>query len=527
MKSVKKLFALLLVTVLAIGIAGCGTGGSSSGGTSSDGKIRVAMQDPNVPIDMQKQTNSYLMMVADQITEPLINLDNDGQLSPLLIKEMPKISDDGLTYSFELKDDIKFHNGDTVKSSDVKYSFERLLTKGVMGAMIDQVQGAQNLIDGSATSLEGFKIIDDQKFDLVLEQPYSPFPSALATPYVCVFPQKACEEAGDDWGRTVLYGTGPYKLDSYTAGQGIEISKFDEYHGEAAKNAGVSFKFIEDMNTQVMEFQKGNVDVLQLDATLYPQYKDNADIKDAIHSFNPVGLVYLAPNMDKITEPKVREALSYAINREDICNNLMNGTATPAKTFIPEGLIGYDDSVPAYEYNPQKAKQLLAEAGYPDGYTVDLPVSAKYSFLVKVATAIQDQAREAGFTINVQQMDGAAYSDMAKSANVPLSTSNWYVDYIDPDGMIYQRFSSTTTMNNSSSRYNNPEFNALIDEARQITDEAKRQELYSKADNILTRQDYGAIPLFNETKYYLQNPAIKNFEVTDMFRFHFNTAELS
>ena len=93
--------------------------------------------------------------------------------------------------------------------------------------------------------------------------------------------------------------------------------------------------------------------------------------------------------------------------------------------------------------------------------------------------------------------------------------------------MIYQRFSSTTTMNNSSSRYNNPEFNALIDEARQITDEAKRQELYSKADNILTRQDYGAIPLFNETKYYLQNPAIKNFEVTDMFRFHFNTAELS
>ena len=155
MKSVKKLFALLLVTVLAIGIAGCGTGGSSPGGTSSDGKIRVAMQDPNVPIDMQKQTNSYLMMVADQITEPLINLDNDGQLSPLLIKEMPKISDDGLTYSFELKDDIKFHNGDTVKSSDVKYSFERLLTKGVMGAMIDQVQGAQNLIDGSATSLEG------------------------------------------------------------------------------------------------------------------------------------------------------------------------------------------------------------------------------------------------------------------------------------------------------------------------------------------------------------------------------------
>ena len=128
MKSVKKLFALLLVAVLAIGVAGCGTGGSSSGGTSSDGKVRVAMQDPNVPIDPQKQTSSYLMMVADQITQPLISLKNDGTLAPELIKEMPKISDDGLTYSFELKDNVKFHNGETVKTSDVKYSFERLLT---------------------------------------------------------------------------------------------------------------------------------------------------------------------------------------------------------------------------------------------------------------------------------------------------------------------------------------------------------------------------------------------------------------
>lgn len=526
MKNVKKLVVLLLVAVLAIGAAGCGTGGGSSKGTSADGKVRVAMQDPNVPIDPQKQTNSYLMMVADQVVEPLIALDNNGSLSPALIKEMPKISADGLTYSFELKD-AKFHNGETVKSSDVKYSFERLLTKGVMGAMIDQIAGAQALIGKSATSLEGFKIIDDKKFELVLEQPYSPFPSALATTYVSIYPQKACEEAGDDWGRTVLYGTGPYKLDSYTAGQGIEVSKFDDYYGEKAKNNGVSFKFVEDMNTQVMEFQKGNVDILQLDATLYPQYKDNADIKDAIHGFNPIGLVYLAPNMDKIVEPKVREALSYAIDRETICNNLMNGTATTAKTFIPDGLIGYNKSAAAYEYNPEKAKQLLAEAGYPDGYKIDMPVSTKYSFLVKVATAIQDQGKQAGFEINVQQMDGAAYSAMAKSANVPLGISNWYVDYIDPDGMIYQRFSNTTTMNNSSSRYNNPEFNALIDEARQITDETKRQELYQKADEILTRQDYGAIPLFNETKYYLQNPAVKNFEVTDMFRFHFKTAELS
>lgn len=130
-------------------------------------------------------------MVADQITQPLISLKNDGTLAPELIKEMPKISDDGLTYSFELKDNVKFHNGETVKTSDVKYSFERLLTEGVMGSMIDQIVGAQALIDKTATSLEGFKIIDDQKFDIVLEQPFSPFTSTIATAYVAIYPEQA------------------------------------------------------------------------------------------------------------------------------------------------------------------------------------------------------------------------------------------------------------------------------------------------------------------------------------------------
>ena len=210
------------------------------------------------------------------------------------------------------------------------------------------------MIDKTATSLEGFKIIDDQKFDIVLEQPFSPFTSTIATAYVAIYPEKACKDAGADWGRTVLYGTGPYKMDSYVAGQGIECSKFDDYHGEPAKNAGVSFKFMEDANTQVMEFQKGNIDIVQLDATLYPQYKDNADIKDSIHSFMPIGEIYLTPSVEMIPEVKVREALSYAIDREAICKDLLNGTAVPAKTFLPEGLIGYNESAPAYEYNPEK-----------------------------------------------------------------------------------------------------------------------------------------------------------------------------
>ncbi len=522
MKSIKIVLAILLVAAVALTFAGCG-----SGSAGSSEKIRVATADPNVPIDPHKQTSSYVGMISDSIVQPIIKIEADGSLSPLLIKEMPTISEDGLTYTFELKDGVKFHNGETLKTSDVKYSYTRMLQAQVMSTMLDCIEGAQDVMDGKSDDLTGFKIIDDNKFEIKLTKPFAAFESALSTTYTCIYPEGPCKEAGDDWGRTQLVGTGAYKMDSYTAGQGIELSKFDEYHGEAAKNAGVTFRFIEDMNTQVMEYQKGNIDIMLLDSTLYPQYKDNAEIKDDIKTFNPYGLIYLTPNMTKLTDQKVREAISLCIDREAICNELLNGTAKPAKSFIPEGLLGYDETLPEYEYNPEKAKQLLAEAGYPDGITIEMPQSSKYPFKVKIATAIQDQAKAAGINMVIQQYDGSAYNDMANGGQVELGTGNWYVDYVDPDGLIYQVMGRNNTMNESSSFYDNAEFNELINEARVVNDTAKREELYKKADNILTRQDYGAIPICNETKYYLSKPNMKNFAIDNTFRYDFSVVEIA
>lgn len=524
MKSMKKLAALLLVLALVFTVAGCGDKGASSS-SSSGNTLRVVMQDPNVPIDTNMGTQAYLIMVSDQACETLIGLNNDTTLDPQLLKQMPTVSDDGLTYSFELKDGVKFHNGETLKSSDVKYSYERLITKGLMGSLFDQVVGFKALEDGTADSLEGFKIKDDTHFDIVLKQPYAPFEAALSAPYAVIFPEKACEEAGGDWGRTVLYGTGPFKMTSYTAGQGIEMERFDDYHGDKTKLDGVSFKFVNDLNTQVMEFQKGNCDFVMLDTGQYETVTSNDAVKDKMHSFNPVGLVYLSPNNEIYTDSRIKEALSYAVDREALCDELLSGAATPAKSFIPKGLLGYNDSLPAYEYNPEKAKKLLAEAGYPDGITIPVVGSTNYQTLIKVATAIQDQAKAAGINIELSQVDHAGYNDMNKSGSLNLTVSNWYTDYVDPDGMIYQRMSATTTQQ-VSNKYNNPEFNDLINQARQTKDESKRQELYEKADEILTHKDYGAIPLYNDTMFYLLGDNVKNFEVTSIYRYHFYDAEL-
>ncbi|MEG0076160.1 MAG: ABC transporter substrate-binding protein, partial [Eubacterium sp.] len=182
-----------------------------------------------------------------------------------------------------------------------------------------------------------------------------------------------------------------------------------------------------------------------------------------------------------------------------------------------------NEALPEYEYNPEKAKQLLAEAGHPNGITIPVICSTKYQTLLKVATALQDQMKASGINLEITQVDGAGYTDMNKQGGIELSVSNWYTDYVDPDGMIYQRLSATTTAQ-VSNKYANPEFNTLLNDARKIKDEKQREALYQKADELLTHKDYGAIPLYNDSMFYLKQDNVDNFEVTSIYRYYFKDA---
>lgn len=525
MKRAHVIAVLLVLVMVAMVAAGCGSSKSSS--TDSKKVLRFGTMDAKAAIDMQKTTYSHVMSIADQVSETLLITDNDLKLKPLLLKEMPKVSSDGLTYTFELKPGVKFHNGEVLKSSDVKYSFERLLKEGLMSNLIDMIQGADKVIKKEATTLEGFKVIDDTKFEITLKYPYVPFLAAISTPYVAIYPEKACQEAGKDWGIKTLFGTGPFKFQSYTQGTGVVLVKNPEYHGTPAKIDEIDYKFIADTNTMVMEYEKGNLDVMLLDAALYPTYQSDQKLNGQIHKFTPLGLVYLNPNNtdEKLKNPKVREALSYVIDRDKICKELLHGTATPATTFIPPGLDGYNKNAKPYEYNPEKAKQLLAEAGYKDGIELEASVAARFPTLLKVMTAIQAQAKPAGINIKVNSVDNASFTDMAKNGKIQLGLGNWYIDYVDPDAMIYQRLYSTVAKTGYN-RYNNPEFDKLLDAARVESNPTKRFELYTKAEEMATRIDYAAIPIYNENMFYLCKPYLKNFAITSAYRVHFNDSDI-
>ena len=209
---------------------------------------------------------------------------------------------------------------------------------------------------------------------------------------------------------------------------------------------------------------------------------------------------------------------------EKQCDSVLFGTAIPNSNFIQDGLIGADDSAEQFEYDPEKAKALLAEAGYPNGYDLTMTVNTKYPTSVKIATAIQAQMAEAGIRVEIEQVDSAAWTDMKKAGKVTCGIGNWYVDYNDPDSMLYPMSDGRTDL--SSSFFHNDEFKQLMIEGIQTEDTAKRQEIYAKADHILTHEQFPVVMLYNETLFYLKKPYVKNFEVTFTYRTMFKDADI-
>jgi peptide/nickel transport system substrate-binding protein len=485
-----------------------------------------------INLDMYLNTQNAVMGISDHIIETLVRYDDDMNLKPLLITKLPTPTNGGLAYRFELKPDVKFHDGTTLKASDVKFSIEHMFypsTGAAMSWVCDMIVGAKDMLDGKADSLAGFKVIDDRTFEITLEYPYAPFLSALATAYTGIYPEKAFKAAGKDWGLKTFLGTGPFKVTKLDIDTAVVTERFADYHGPKPKLDGIEFIFIEDSNTRRMEFERGNIDVMELDATIYPEYSKNKKLGPMIGEFTPMGTISICPNQafSPFDNPKVREALSYAVDREMLARDLMKGTAKPATTFLTPGMLGYDKNAPAYKYDPEKAKALLAEAGFKDGIQIEGVIRNTHlnTQAGRTLLALQSQFKAVGIDMKITQVDPASWVEMRHESKVPLYISTWYADFPDPDGFIYSLLHSSNSASLSSS-YKSAEFDKLLDDARAISDNAKRDELYKKADHLATRVDYALIPLYNETMFYLAQPYVKGFKMSPVYIFHFFNTDL-
>lgn len=515
MKRLRKVLSLCAVAAMTISLVGC-SGGSSD--ESGEKVFRFGQANPKVGLDMQTNTNSAASSVADNVLEGLYRWNDDNEQECVLATDFPTVSEDGVTYSFELKEGVKFSDGSDLTTEDVKYTFERMF-KPETGCqntyMYDMIVGAKDMLDGKATELSGIKIEDDRHFSITLEYKFAPFIANLGMDYASIYPSDACEKAGDQWGKgTNLIGTGPYVIESNDDLTKVVFKPNKNYHGKKPNLDRLEIIYIDDLNTKMMEYEQGNIDMCDLNVSLLDQYKNNDAVKDQIHQITPLGTYFLAVKVTDpaLSDPKVREAISLAINREELCETVLNGAAEPASSFLNPGVPGHDDSLKPYEYNVEKAKQLLAEAGKSNlEFTAKVRASAQ-----KEMTAIQAYLKEAGITMNVEVIDNGAWSDARSQGTLQCTTLGWFPLYADADNQMYTYYYSENAVGKGVF-YNNPEFDRLMLEAREtVDDEAKRADLYKQADYILSREDYGTIPLYYGKLQFVAKPYVKNAKLGNL-----------
>lgn len=525
--------ARLLTAALALSLVltGCGqssgtsdtSADASSSQTSSDGKkvLRFGQAPYGSTLDMQISTGSLSASIADEVTESLLRFDDDNNEEPVLITDFPTVSEDGKTYSFELKQGVLFSNGTELHSSDVKFTFERMFTPATGAksySYFNMIEGAKAMLDGSATELSGFEIVDDYHFNITLEYAFAPFIKNLGTSYADIFPEDACTAAGENWGIDAnLVGTGPYILQSNDPNTEAVLVKNENYHGGDVNLDELHIVYYSDNTTKLLAYENGDIDLCDLPANLMSQYQDT--YAEEISVYHPLGTAFVSLNLENeaTKDVNVRKALSLAINREELVEYVLDGAGIPATTYLNPSIPGHDDSLPVYEYNVEQAKQLLADAGYADGLTIDGGEIRQSE--QAVAEAVQGYLAEVGVNFVFDVVDNATWTSDQTSGSLPFTMVTWNALYPDADFQVYNYFYSANSKSKSVN-YNNPDFDALMDAGRQSTDETERAELYRQADELLSHEDMVCIPLYYPQSQFLAKPYVKDMKVGNLI-YHF------
>lgn len=484
--------------------------------------LRVAETDDPMTVDVQKTTSAYTLPlnVYDRLIEAETKSPGVSQLVPSLAESW-EVSEDGKTYTFHLRKGVLFHNNEELTADDVVYTFDRMLdptTKALNTDILDFVDGAKERLDGTATTVSGLQAVDKYTVKIVLKEPYAAFNALLASPQASIYNRKFTAPLGDQFGLSpeTTNGTGPFILKEYNLNDNQLVEANEHYFKGRPKLDNLLIRVVPDAETMRLLFENDELDVFDLDNALtqLPYFSGSDKWKGQIQSGPRVGMYYY--NINQALKPfedvRVRKAFQMAINRKEILEKNFYGKGQLENGVIPTGLACYKPST-EIEYNPQKAKQLLAEAGYPDGVDINLILvsswSSKWSDMNQI---IQAQVKEAGFNVQLKTVDESAYFAMRKAGTLDNYPQTWSADFNDPDNFFYTFFSKSGTSVRGFNN-NNPEVFEGVDKARTMTNPEERCAFYQKLGEKIVQDDAAWVPMFSLDHMFVVQPRVKNFVV--------------
>ncbi len=519
----------LLYSTALVFMFSCSGGGAQEEQANGGKKIlRFNQTEEVTSIDPAFANNQSNIWVSSQIYSGLFEFTDDMHEHPVLA-ETWEVSEDGLAYTFIIKKGVYFHDdpvfpngeGREVTAEDFVYSFKRILDPNTAspGQWIfnDKVLRDANGVPSDTC----FKAIGSHTLRVYLDEPFPPFLEVLAMPYTFVVPKEAVEEYGRDF-RNHPVGTGPFKLQQWEQGSALVLAKNPKYFRKDTQQNQlpyldlVKISFIPDKMQEFRAFQNGDLDfvagvdphtidkILKKDGTTRDEIKQNFKVQKTPY----LNTEYIGFQLDPVKYPnaehplldvKVRKAMSYAVNREELVSFLRNELGTPAGNgFVPSALPSFDDGkVKGYAYDPRKANELLKEAGYPDGKgfpKIKLHSTNDYK---DMAEFLQRQwSSVLGIEVDIELNPFAAHQEMVDNGSVKLFRGAWLGDYPDEENFLACFYSKNFAPDGpNKTHYKNTEFDRIFEKVHQEKDGWERHKIYHTLDQMVM-DDCAVIVLF-------------------------------
>ncbi len=477
-------------------------------------QVDVSTLDPAIGYDWQNWSIIKSLFDGLMDYEP-----GTTDLKPHLA-ESYTVSDDGLTYTFTLRDGVVFHNGRELVADDVKYSLERVLdpaTQSPGQGFYLSIAGAQEFIDGAADEVTGIRVIDDRTIEFTTSEPDASFLHKLGLNFAHVVPREAVEAAGGDFGHQPV-GTGGFMLEEWVLGQRLVLVRNPNYFEEGLPYLDeLVFEIGVDPNVAFLRLQRGEVDILGdgIPSARYTEVLADPDLSQLVATGEQMQTGYVTINveMEPFDDVRVRQALNMAINKDRIVR-ILNNRAVPANQVLPPLFESYASDYEGYPYDPEAARQLLADAGYPDGFDTVL-----YAYNVapndRIAQAIQADLAEIGINAELRTQAQSTVIEAGGAGEAPLLWSGgmaWIADYPDPNNFYWPILACASNIAGgwNWARYCNEDIEARAATADTLASADQHEQRVEEWRQIFVdiMADAPWIPIFNELQVSMHSSRV-------------------
>ncbi len=507
---------ILLLSCYLFGIS------AASATPKTGGTYRFPLSTDPPTLDPAQITDTTSHSVASEIFNGLVTYDETLQIAPDLAERW-ELSPDKRTYTFYLKKGVKFHNGRECTAHDFRYSFERVLnpaTRSPRTGFIDRLKGAKAYMQGQADHVAGISVVDDYTLRLTLEKPFNLFLHLLTYASNYVVPKEITEQYGKDFTSHPV-GTGPFRFVSWKHDDQLILEANPGYFQGRPYLDRIHYRILPEEVTRLEEFKAGNLEHSDIATGQFASVKNDPELSKRIVSYPILGTYSLRFNMEKAPfkgNRKLRQALNYAIDRQAIADIILEGRVIPATGVLPPTMPGYNPQLQGYRYDSQRAKTLLAEAGYPNGEgfpKIDLYFNTNDTHQ-KIAELVQAYLQQLGIQIGLRTLDWAAYIKLIDDGSTLFHRMGWIADYPDPENFLtVLHHSRNIGPAGNSARYSNPKVDALLDKADATDNWDERVRLYQEAERIIV-DDAPWIYVYYYSANTLFQPSVKGLRLTGM-----------